>query len=71
MALAKDPAARFSSAAAFSTALLGGPVVAGEGTPAPPGAGEPTVVAAAAPVAGAAIAASALDRDPAPDGGGR
>ena len=70
VALAKDPAARFSSAGAFSTALLGGPVVAGEGTPAAPGAGDPTVVAAAAPVAGAPIAASAQDRGPAPDGGG-
>ena len=63
VALAKDPAARFGSAAAFATALHGGPVVGGAGTPADPGAETPTVVAAAAPVAGAALAAAAAGRD--------
>ncbi|MEO5709318.1 MAG: serine/threonine protein kinase [Nocardioidaceae bacterium] len=70
VALAKDPAARFASAGAFSTALLGGPLEAGEGTPPTRGADAPTVVAAAAPVAGAAVAASALHRDD-DDGGTR
>ncbi|WP_254185772.1 protein kinase domain-containing protein [Nocardioides panacis] len=65
VALAKDPAARFGSAAAFATALHGGPVVGGAGTPADPGADAPTVVAAsaAAPVAGAAVAAAAAGHD--------
>jgi serine/threonine-protein kinase len=62
VALAKDPAARFGSAAAFATALHGGPVVGGAGSPTDPGAEAPTVVAGA-PVAGAALAAAAADRD--------
>ncbi len=70
VALAKDPAARFISAAAFATALHGGPVVAGTTDPA---ADAPTAVAAAAPVAGAAVAAAAVDRGSAAadDGGTR
>jgi tRNA A-37 threonylcarbamoyl transferase component Bud32 len=72
VALAKDPAARFTSAAAFANALHGGPVVAGAGTPGEAGADAPTVLAAAAaPVAGAAMAASAVDRDGSEDGGTR
>jgi serine/threonine-protein kinase len=76
VALAKDPAARFTSAAAFATALHGGPIAAGA-PGAAPGADAPTVVAAAAPVAapvaGAAVAAAAVDRDVAAgdDGGTR
>ena len=58
VALAKDPAARFTSAAAFATALHGGPVQAGSGTPADPAADAPTRVAGAAPVAGAALGAA-------------
>ncbi len=58
VALAKDPAARFTSAAAFATALHGGPVQAGTGTPADPAADAPTRVAGAAPVAGAALGAA-------------
>ena len=64
VALAKDPAARFPSAGAFATALHGGPLEAGAGTPSPPGSDAPTVVAAAAGagVAGAGVAAAAADR---------
>ena len=73
VALAKDPAARFSSAAAFATALHGGPVEAGAGTPVDPAADAPTAVAGTAPVAGAAVAAAAVDRAAAnsDDGGTR
>ena len=76
VALAKDPAARFTSAAAFATALHGGPVAAGAGTPLDPAADAPTAVAPVAPapvapVAGAAVAAAAADRATAdPDDGG-
>jgi len=77
-ALAKDPAARVTSAAAFATALHGGPLAVGDPAPgAGPGtdhgADAPTAVAAAAPVAGAALAASAVDRGAtgADDGGTR
>ncbi len=64
VALAKDPAARFGSAADFATALHGGPVRGGAGTPPAAGADAPTMVAAAAaaPVAGAAMAAANADR---------
>ncbi len=73
VALAKDPAARFTSAAAFATALHGGPVEAGAGTPVDPAADAPTAVAGVAPVAGAAVAAAAVDRAAADsdDGGTR
>ena len=73
VALAKDPAARFTSAAAFATALHGGPVVAGTADRADPAADAPTAVAAAAPFAGAAVAAAAVDRSSAAadDGGTR
>jgi serine/threonine-protein kinase len=62
VALAKDPAARFTSAAAFATALHGGPVQAGAGAAPDPAADAPTQVAGAA--VGAGAAAAAADRDP-------
>ena len=61
VALSKDPAARFASAHDFATALHGGPIRGGAGTPQGTGSDDPTLVAGAAgaPVASAAAAAAA------------